>query len=486
MVDEAKRGPGEGPTISEVIEQGILRAVYQPIVDLYTDRTMGWEAYARVGDENGDGGFDRWLGSAGEAGLGARVPVLRAARHRRRRSARRTTRILFVNVGADLLADPRFIEECTQLGPRVAIDVRGSEIERLDDLGGQLDALALAGIHLSIDDTTAATLAMIARVRPSFIKIDGALVREIVNDPVPRSVIRAYLAFAEAEDIHVVAEGVERNEQVEILRDLGVRFAQGYLFGTPAEGWARREARRPRPPLAVDTSREARRQFDTASDLQAVAEVACAELRALDLLPSFYVEREGVLRCVAQLGYWQVIDGIPVGVGIASKAFRSGRPVLVTADDDADFLAAVPGLVAELAVPIRVGRRTIGVLNVESTNPLSEADIEETHLVALAMQERLEEVGAELPDSALHRLARSNTELSMLTDVGLIEMASTRMSCEIAGLSSALLAMPSVRDRLEIKALQGPLGPELQRMSSDVLGGTGPRPRAGLELHVVG
>ena len=373
MADKTTRGPDDAaPSISEVIEQGILRAVYQPIVDLDTDRTMGWEAYARVGEAND--GFGRWLQSAEDAGLGIEFQF--SALHAiGLKGAPPDDTILFVNVGPELLGDPRFLAECATLGPRVAVDIRGADIERLDDFSGQLDDLAAAGIHLSIDDTTAASLAMIARVQPSFVKIDAALVRDIVHDPVPRSVIRAYVAFAEAEDIHVVAEGVERYDQLDLLRDLGVRFAQGYLFGTPGENWSRPPPRRERPPLALETGREARRRFDPAHDLRTVAEVACAELRALDLLPSFYLEREGVLRCIAQLGYWQVIDGIPVGVGVASKAFRSGRTVQVTADDSDQFLAAVPGLMAELAIPIRVGRRTVGVLNIESTSPLTDTDV---------------------------------------------------------------------------------------------------------------
>jgi diguanylate cyclase (GGDEF)-like protein len=465
--NKTKKGPAaDPPSVNDVIEQGILRAVFQPIVDLHTDRAIGWEALARVG-EQGDG-FEPWLHSAEEAGLG--VEFQYSALHAiGARGAPPDDGLLFVNVGVDLLGDPGFVEECGRLGPRVAIDIRGSEIERLTDLTATLDELATAGIHLSIDDTTAASLAMIARVRPSFVKIDAELVRDILHDPVPRSVIRAYVAFAEFEDIHVVAEGVERFDQLEMLRELGVRFAQGYLFGKPTESWTRPSQRRERPPVVLDGTREVRRRFEAASDLVGVAEVACAELRALDLLPSFYLEREGVLRCIAQLGYWQVIDGIPVRVGAIGRAFRSGRPQITTPEEVDDFTAAVPGVVVQLAVPVHVGRRAVGVLNVESASELPENLVEEVQLVALAMEERLAEVGVELEDSALHRLARANTELSTLTEGHLIEMASTRMACEISGMSSAMLAMPGSAEMPELKALQGPLGAELRSLSGPTM-----------------
>ena len=465
--DKTKKSPGRGlPSISDVMEQGILRAVYQPVVDLHTDRPIGWEALARVGD--GDEGFEVWLDTAEQAGVGREFQY--SALHAiGAHGAPPDDAVLFVNVGVDLLDDPDFVEECGRVAPRIAVDIRGSEIERLGDMTTQLDALTSAGIHLSIDDTTAASLAMIARVRPSFVKLDGSLVRDIVNDPVPRSVIRAYVAFAEVEDIHVVAEGVERFDQLEVLRDLGVRFAQGFLFGTPSDGWSRPMARRERPPLVLDGTRELRRQLEAAHDLQGVAEVACAELRALDLLPSVYIEREGVLRCIAQLGYWQVMDGIPVRVGVMAEVFRSGRPQVVLAGESEEYIAAAPGIAAEMAVPLRVGNRTVGVLNVESTSELPDTVVDEVHFVALAVQERLEEVGVALEDSALHRLARANSELATLTEVRLIESAATRLACEISGLSSAMLAMPGARDLPEVRALQGPLGAELRTLTGSAL-----------------
>ena len=466
MAKDVTTDPGEGTSIAEVIEHGVVHAVFQPVVDLLSERAIGWEAFARVGDS--EAGFDRWMQTAVDAELGPefQLSALRAiAAH----GAPPDDGILFVNVGADLLADQRFLDECTNLGPRLAVDVRGPEADALTGLDERLDALAAAGIHLSIDDTTAASLAMIARVRPSFVKIDPSVVRDVVNDPAARSIIRAYLAFAESEEIHVIAEGVERLDQLEMLRDLGIRFAQGYLFGRPSADWASPSTRRVRPPPLFGERSDVADRFATATDLHAVAEIACAELGALGLLPSVYVEREGTLRCVAQLGYWQVFDGIPVRDGVMAQAFRSGQSQLVRPEEDDSFIAAAPGVVVELAVPLRVGRRMIGVLNVESTNELEAETIEEIELYGFAMEQRLEVVGATLEQSALHRLATANIELSALTDVSQIENACIRLACEISGLSSAVLAMSDGSGGHVVSALQGPLSSELRHLPAPVL-----------------
>ena len=64
------------------------------------------------------------------------------------------------------LGDPRLVEGCERLGSRVVVDVRGSEVDRLSDMSSELDALATAGIHLSIEDTSGVSLAVLARQRP--------------------------------------------------------------------------------------------------------------------------------------------------------------------------------------------------------------------------------------------------------------------------------------------------------------------------------
>ena len=105
MAKDVTTDPGEGTSIAEVIEHGVVHAVFQPVVDLLSERAIGWEAFARVGDS--EAGFDRWMQTAVDAELGTefQLSALRAiAAH----GAPPDDGILFVNVGADLLADQRF------------------------------------------------------------------------------------------------------------------------------------------------------------------------------------------------------------------------------------------------------------------------------------------------------------------------------------------------------------------------------------------
>ena len=415
------------------------RARFQPIVDLRTGRPIGWEARPH-----------RWVDDAPDGGLAVLASLASAG-------APPDDGLVFVHVSAELLGDPRLYEECERLGSRIVVDVRGAEVDRLIDLSSELDALATAGIHLSIENTSGVSLAMIARVRPTFVKLDPPIVRDIVHEPANRSVVRAYVAFAEHEGIHVIAEGVERHDQLDELRSLGVVLARGPLFGQPSGDWAPPSPRRRRPPLVLDTVRRARESLGAAADAAAVAEQLVAELGRIGDRSAVYFERDGLLRCVAEDGHAEVLDGIPVRSGMLGAAFRA-----------TGLLRDEQGTVTRAAHPIRVADRAIGVVTVVSESGLTAE--QESHLVDLVglAGARIAEVGSPRAETAMHLLARATNELALLTDVHQVEIAGARLAGLVGGMSSSLFALPGTTG-LDIKSLQGPLAPELRQMSPETL-----------------
>ena len=418
------------------------RARFQPIVDLRTGRPIGWEARPH-----------RWLDDAPEGGLAVLASLAAAG-------SPPDDGLVFVHVSADLLGDPRLVEECERLGSRVVIDVRGSEIDRLGELSSELDALATAGIHLSIENTSGVSLAMIARVRPSFVKLDAPLVRDIVHEPANRSVVRAYVAFAEHEDIHVIAEGVERHDQLDELRALGVTLARGPLFGQPSGDWAPPNPRRRRPPLVLDPIREVREGLAAASDAEAVAAHLAGELCRYGERSAVYFERDGQLRCIAHEGHTDVLDGIPVRSGLLGQAFR--RNGIQRGEDE-------HGGGSRIAVALAVHDRVVGVATVVSREGFSGDQEDHVRSLVRVAGERLSEVGPLRADSPTHQLARANHELTLIAEVAEVEVAAARLACVVGGLSSALFALPGTTG-LDIKALQGPLAADLRKLTSSELG----------------
>lgn len=140
--------------------------------------------------------------------------------------------------------------------PGEALELEITENIILDDadyLLAQLNELRTLGVQLSFDDfgTGFASLNMLRTYPVTDIKIDRSFTKVIQTSPKDRAIILALLALAEQFEIGVVAEGVERQEDHEFLREHGCARGQGYLYSKPApapvfEDWLLRRAAPPR------------------------------------------------------------------------------------------------------------------------------------------------------------------------------------------------------------------------------------------------
>ena len=235
-------------TLKDVLDQRLLSTHFQPIVELDRGHIIGYEALTR-GPEGTMLEAPRALFA--EAGRSRLLPQLEescwtsALESALRQASRRAPASrLFLNAHPSTLLSHDFERSAYSALERLRMDpsqivIEISEETRVDDYAAFRAAISsyrLAGFGIAIDDAGAghAGLQMMAEIVPDLIKIDGNLVREVDKHKGRRATVEALLVLARTLAIDVVAEGIERVEELATLRDLGVQLGQGYLLARPA------------------------------------------------------------------------------------------------------------------------------------------------------------------------------------------------------------------------------------------------------------
>ncbi len=225
--------------IRQLLAPGATTARYQPIVSLATGEVTGYEALARFGGQSLASAEDIFQ-EAHRVGLGvelelhtARLAVAGFSSQLQRPGGP----YLAVNASPGLLYRPALLEVLSELPPgRAVVEITEQrQFESYDQLQEMVRLVHERGLRVAVDDTGSgfAGLQRLVDVRPEIVKLDQALVCEVGTDPSRRAIIAAMRHFADDMGITVVAEGVERQEQLVVLRDLGIDCGQGYLLGRP-------------------------------------------------------------------------------------------------------------------------------------------------------------------------------------------------------------------------------------------------------------
>ena len=156
----------------------------------------------------------------------------------------RTDLQVSVNVPAGMMTDRLFPARVAQVLERHGIGAGRLVLEVTEDtLLGQIAVAQLVaarlrrmGVQLWLDDfgTGYSSLLSLRQIDLHAVKIDIAFIANIDTDPSAERFLRALLALGRDLNLLVTAEGVERPAQAEILRELGCRLVQGYLYARPA------------------------------------------------------------------------------------------------------------------------------------------------------------------------------------------------------------------------------------------------------------
>ena len=222
--------------VQAALADGAIYPVFQPIIDLRTHASYGWEALSRFAVKPLRSP-DQWFADAQAVGLVAQLE-LRAISEVVALGARLPAPgLLFLNASPETLVTPAFADLLADLNPsNLVVEVtEHAAVEDYEQLQWAIDSLRRKGVRLAIDDAGAGagSLKHVVRLLPEFIKLDLFLTRDIDDDPAKRALAAALIGFARQIGARMIAEGVETADELSVLEELGIEHAQGYYLGEP-------------------------------------------------------------------------------------------------------------------------------------------------------------------------------------------------------------------------------------------------------------
>jgi EAL domain-containing protein (putative c-di-GMP-specific phosphodiesterase class I)/CheY-like chemotaxis protein len=223
--------------VRDVIADGGPDMVVQPVVELATGVTVGYEALARF-RALPEHPPNVWFADAAAVGLGTDLEVLAARSALDLVHTLAPEQYLAINVSPATLVTNAFRELALE-SPLNQVVFEITEHEPVDDydiVAALSKELRRRGARVAVDDAGAgyASLQHILKLEPDIIKLDIEFVRHVDADPIKTALAGALASFAQQIGATITAEGIETGEELSCLQALGVTHGQGYFLGRPA------------------------------------------------------------------------------------------------------------------------------------------------------------------------------------------------------------------------------------------------------------
>jgi EAL domain-containing protein (putative c-di-GMP-specific phosphodiesterase class I) len=230
--------------LQDMIVRDRLVTAYQPIQRLSDRQILGFEALTRGARGTGFETADALFEAAGHHEL-----LLELDRLCRSRSLLHSSRLpkepkLFINTLPATIRDPQFrgrplitfLERAHVDPSRIVIEITEKLV--IENYGLFREAMAYftdLGVSFAVDDVGAgySGLESIASLKPAFLKIDIALVRDVHVSVVNREMVKAIIALGHGIGASVIAEGIQSALEADALQRMGIQYGQGYFLARP-------------------------------------------------------------------------------------------------------------------------------------------------------------------------------------------------------------------------------------------------------------
>lgn len=235
----------DGP-LARLMSADALYPVFQPIVDLKSAGVHAHEALIRGPQGSALQSADALLSAAQAEGLLYELELFCIYVALRQWGLQRQPGRLFLNISAHVLE--RLVAmggtqtlaramRALAVSPRMIV-LEITEHERVHDMDGLVEvarALHAVGLSLALDDfgDGRSSLRLWSQVRPDIVKIDKYFSRDISSSADKLKTLQALQQIADVFGTTLVAEGIENEADLRVIRDLGIAYGQGYFMGRP-------------------------------------------------------------------------------------------------------------------------------------------------------------------------------------------------------------------------------------------------------------
>ncbi len=231
--------------LQEIILKEDVKTLFQPIIDLNSRTTLGFEALTRGPQGTEYESPYMLFDVATESDLLFELDRLCRRNALTSASILKPTHKLFVNLLPTTIRDPEFqgermleFLEANHLSPsRIVLEITERlAIENYDLFLEAMKVFTDQGFSIAIDDMGAgySGLEKIVHLNPRYLKFDLMMVRDIDTSFVKREMLKAIHSLARNVGADVIAEGIERVEELETLLELEIPYGQGFLFSRPS------------------------------------------------------------------------------------------------------------------------------------------------------------------------------------------------------------------------------------------------------------
>lgn len=240
--------------LEEILVRRNLSALFQPIIDLKRGEFLGFEGLIRGPANSPLHSPVNLFATAEREGMALEIEMLARQTVLESFSRLDLPGLLFLNVSPQTLTQPSFrngqtlafLEQLDIDPSRVVIEI--TENQPTFDFDAMRSALLHyrgMGFKIAIDDLGEgfSSLRLWSELRPEYIKIDMHFVQGVDRDPIKLQFLKSIQSIAQSCGTHVIAEGVETEAELKVVKDLGIALGQGYFIARPS----------PTPPLFAST-----------------------------------------------------------------------------------------------------------------------------------------------------------------------------------------------------------------------------------------